>query len=126
MTTHASSPAEPFMNPAQVAHFRAKLERLRDDTQRELGAAPPAYAEANDREGDQTDQASAAEDRAFTQINRERAHALLVQIEQALVRLDNGTYGYCEDTGHPIDLRRLEAEPTATLSTAAKAAREKK
>ena len=112
------------MNPAQVAYFRSKLLRLRADTQQELAATPPGYAAESEREGDQTDQASAAEDREFGAINRERAQALLAQIEQALTRLDNGTYGYCEDTGEPIDLRRLEAQPTATLTTAAQSARE--
>ena len=52
--------------------------------------------------------------------------ALLNQIEQALARIDNGTYGYCEDTGEPIELRRLEAQPTATLTTEAQAARERR
>ena len=77
---------------------------------------PRSCPETNvsDREGDQTDQASATEDREFSWINRQRAQALLNQIEQALARIENGTYGYCEDTGEPIDLRRLEAQPPAT------------
>ena len=113
------------LTPAQLAHFRAKLLQLRDDTRRELAAGPPAYADQNDREGDQADQSSANEDREFGSINRGRATALLQQIEQALARLENGSYGICEDTGEPIDLRRLEAQPTATLTAAAQAAREK-
>jgi DnaK suppressor protein len=64
-------------------------------------------------------------DRDFDVINRERAHALLHQIDRALARLDNGTYGYCEDTGEPINLRRLDAQPTATLTTEAQARRER-
>lgn len=116
------------MNTSQVEYFRRKLLRLRADTQRELDATLPADPDDNIREGDQADQAdqaNAAVDREFGIVNRERAHSLLHQIEQALARLDNGTYGYCEDTGEPIDLRRLDAQPTATLTTAAQARRER-
>jgi DnaK suppressor protein len=122
---YTPSPAEAFMSPLQVEYFRAKLRRLHAETQRELAAAPPANSDEADRQGDQTDQASAAEDREFAIINRERANASLSRIEQALTRLDNGVYGYCEDTGEPIDLRRLEAQPTATLTAEAQAARER-
>ncbi len=68
---------------------------------------------------------AASRPREFGIVNRERAHSLLHQIEQALARLDNGIYGYCEDTGEPIDLRRLDAQPTATLTTTAQARRER-
>ena len=118
------SPTEAFMNPLQVEYFRRKLLRLRADTQRELDRTLSADPNDSVREGDQADQASAAVDREFGIVNRGRAQALLHQIEQALGRLDNGAYGYCEDTGEPIDLRRLDAQPTATLTTAAQAQRE--
>ncbi len=117
--------SEAGFTPDQESHFRVKLERLRDETRRELEAVPAGYRDDTDREGDQADKASAGEDREFSALNRARAAALLVQIEQALARLENGTYGLCEDTGKPIDLRRLEAQPTATLSTEAQAARER-
>ena len=123
---YVPSPEEPFMNALQVEYFRQKLLRLRADIQRELAAAQPAETNESDREGDQADQASAAEDREFSWINRQRTQVLLNQIEQALARIDNGTYGYCEDTGEPIELRRLEAQPTATLTTEAQAARERR
>jgi DnaK suppressor protein len=113
------------MGPPQVEYFRQKLLRLRADTQRELDVTPHASADDSLREGDQADQASAAVDREFSIINRERATMLLHQIDQALVRLDNGTYGYCEDTGEPIGLGRLEAQPTAILSIEAQERREK-
>jgi DnaK suppressor protein len=119
------SPDEAFMNPSQVEYLRQKLLRLRADAQRELDAVPPVGPDDSIREGDQADQASAAVDREFGMVSRGRTHALLRQIEQALVRLDNGTYGYCEDTGEPIDLRRLDAQPTATLTTEAQAQRER-
>ena len=119
------SPDEAFMNPSQVEYFRQKLLRLRADTQRELEAVPPVGANDSIREGDQADQASAAVDREFSIVSRERTQAQLQHIERALIRLDNGTYGYCEDTGDPIDLRRLDARPTATLTTEAQAQRER-
>ncbi len=113
------------MNPSQVAYFRQKLLKLRAETVHEIEATAAAEPTETDRDGDQADQASAAVDREFGIINRERAHALLQQIDLALVRLDNGTFGYCEDTGEPIGLRRLEAQPTATLTIEAQAQRER-
>jgi len=113
------------MNPSQVEYFRQKLLRLRADIQGELVCRPPANVSGSDREGDQADQASAAEDREFGLINRQRARGLHGQIEQAVTRLDDGGYGYCEDTGEPIALSRLEAQPIATLTTEAQAARER-
>ena len=119
------SNTEVFMNPLQVEYFRSKLLQLREAAQRELDGATAVGADDGAREGDQADQASAAVDREFGIVNRERTQSLLNQIEQALVRLDNGTYGYCEETGEPIDLRRLDAQPTATLTTEAQAKRER-
>jgi RNA polymerase-binding transcription factor len=119
------SASEEFMNPSQAEYFRRKLVQLRTDTQRELDATPfPGEADGI-REGDQADQASAAVDREFGVVNRERSQVQLQQIDRALVRVDNGSYGICEDTGEPIDLRRLEAQPTATLTTEAQARRER-
>jgi len=109
----------------QVEYFRRKLVQLRLDTQRELDATRQVGADDSLREGDQADQASATVDRDFDIANRQRAHALLQQIDRALARLDNGTYGYCEDTGEPIGLRRLAAQPTATLTIEAQARRER-
>lgn len=119
------SNSEVFMNPLQVEYFRSKLLQMRADAQRELDATPTARVDDSAREGDQADQASAAVDREFDIVNRERTQVLLHQIEGALVRLDRGTYGYCEDTGEPIDLRRLDAQPTATLTIEAQAQRER-
>src|SRR3954451_12522671 len=113
------------MNPMQVEYWRCKLLQLCADAERELVAGHPIGADDNLREGDQADQASAAGDREFDIVNRERAHALLRQVDQALTRLDNGAYGYCEDTGEPISLRRLDAQPTATLTIEAQERRER-
>ena len=114
------------MNPRQVAYFREKLLRMRAETQRELDTAAAQDETGSDGVGDQADQASGSERREFNLINRERTRALLGAIEQALTRLDNGSYGYCEDTGEPIPLRRLEAQPTATLTAEAQTARERR
>jgi DnaK suppressor protein len=117
------SPTEEFMNPLQVAYFRQKLLASRAALLRELGAIP--VVEETVRDGDQADQASAEVDREFEVLNRERTRMLLGRVDQALARIENGTYGYCEHTGEPIGLKRLEAQPTATLSIEAQERQER-
>ncbi len=95
---------EEFLNPRQVEYFRRRLEKARTDLQRELEAIPSSDTDDLSREGDQTDHASADTDREFLIQNRERILLLRRQTERALVRLENGSYGYCEDTGDPIGL----------------------
>lgn len=111
------------MNPLQVAYFRQKLLASRAALLRELGAIP--VVEETVRDGDQADQASAEVDREFEVLNRERTRMLLGRVDQALARIENGTYGYCEHTGEPIGLKRLEAQPTATLSIEAQERQER-
>ena len=120
------SATEDFMNPKQVEYFRQRLEEARTDLQKELDAMPLRDADDLGREGDQTDQASADSEREFEIQNRERVQMLLRQTERALARLENGTYGYCADTGEPIDLKRLMAQPVTSLSLAAQQARERR
>ena len=115
---------EEFMNPKQVEYFRRRLEQSRTDLRRELDAIPPPEAQDITQEGDQTDHASAASEREFALQNRERIQELMRQTERALSKLEDGTYGYCEDTGEPIDLKRLMAQPATSLSLAAQQARE--
>lgn len=117
---------EEFMNPKQVEYFRRRLEQARTDLQRELGAIPSPDIDELSREGDQTDHASADSEREFIVQNRERIQMLLRQTERALASLENGSYGYCEDTGEPIGLRRLMAQPTTSLSLSAQEARERR
>jgi DnaK suppressor protein len=117
---------EEFMNPKQVAYFRRRLEETRAGLQRELAASQLAEVDDSSREGDQTDQASAESEREFLVQNRERVQMLLRQTEQAIARIANGTYGYCNDTGEPIDLKRLMAQPATSLSVSAQEAREKR
>ncbi|HME26981.1 MAG TPA: TraR/DksA family transcriptional regulator [Acetobacteraceae bacterium] len=118
------SATEEFMNPLQVAYFRQRLEKSRADLRQELDAIPSPAADDSSRDGDQTDHASAESEREFEIRNRERIQVLLRQTERALSKLEDGTYGYCEDTGEPIDLRRLMAQPATSLSLAAQQARE--
>ena len=123
---YAPSADEAFMNPKQVEYFRQKLEKMRADLRQELGTIPSPEAGDPGREGDQTDHASAESEREFEIQNRERVRRLLRQTERALAKLENGTYGYCEDTGEPIGLKRLMAQPATSLSLAAQQARERR
>jgi DnaK suppressor protein len=112
------------MKAEQLEHFRQKLLAARANLQRELAAIPPVGDAEDVREGDQADKSAAETDRDFSTLNRERARMLVSEVDQALARIDNGTYGICEDTGEPIGLKRLEAQPTARLSVEAQEARE--
>ena len=110
------SDSEEFMNPQQQAYFRHKLLRWRQDLLREAEGTLASLSAGGINEADLTDRASVETDRALELRTRDRARKLISKIDQALERLDNGTYGYCEETGEPIGLRRLEARPIATLS----------
>jgi DnaK suppressor protein len=107
---------EDFMNPMQEEYFRRKLLRWRTDLLRDADGTLASLSEGGIHESDITDRASVETDRALELRNRDRARKLISKIDQALMRLENGTYGYCEETGDPIGLRRLEARPIATLS----------
>jgi len=110
------SSAEEFMNPLQLEYFRQKLWRWRSELLREADETLHSLGEGGISEADLTDRASVETDRALELRTRDRARKLISKIDQALERIENGTYGYCEETGEPIGLRRLEARPIATLS----------
>lgn len=110
------SESEDFMNPIQVEFFRQKLLRWRADLLREADGTLASLSEGGIHEADVTDRASVETDRALELRTRDRARKLISKIDQALTRIDNGTYGYCEETDEPISLRRLEARPIATMS----------
>jgi DnaK suppressor protein len=107
---------EEFMNARQVEYFRQKLLRWRADLIREADGTLASLSEGGIHEADITDRASVETDRALELRTRDRARKLINKIDQALQRIETGTYGYCEDTGEPIGLRRLEARPIATMS----------
>src|SRR5579875_3042744 len=110
------SDSEEFMNPIQVEYFRQKLLRWRADLLRDADGTLASLSEGGIHEADITDRATIETDRALELRNRDRARKLISKIDQALMRLESGTYGYCEETGEPIGLKRLEARPIATLS----------
>ena len=110
------SEAEDFMNPMQVEYFRRKLLRWRADLLREADGTLASLSQGGIHEADITDRASVETDRALELRTRDRARKLVAKIDQALLRIEKGTYGYCEETDEPIGLRRLEARPIATLS----------
>lgn len=107
---------EEFMNPMQTEYFRQKLLRWRTDLVKEANGTLASLGEGGILEADITDRASVETDRALELRTRDRARKLIGKIDQALSRIENGTYGFCEETGEPIGLRRLEARPIATLS----------
>ncbi len=117
---------EEFMNPVQLEYFRQKLLNWRADLLREADGTLASLSEGGIHEADITDRASVETDRALELRTRDRARKLISKIDQALGRIDDGSYGYCEETGEPISLRRLEARPIATMSIEAQERHERK
>ena len=107
---------EEFMGGRQSEYFRQKLLRWRNELLREADGTLASLSEGGIHEADITDRASVETDRALELRTRDRARKLISKIDQALQRIEGGTYGFCEETGEPIGLRRLEARPIATLS----------
>jgi DnaK suppressor protein len=107
---------EPFMNERQREYFRRKLIRWKGDILREAQETLATLQSENENHPDLADRASSETDRAIELRARDRQRKLIAKIDAALSRIEEGTYGYCEDTGEPIALRRLEARPIATLS----------
>ncbi len=113
------------MNERQREYFREKLMRWREDVLNEAKRPlQPLRDEQN--QSDVIDRASSETDRELELRARERQRKLISKIDAALARLDDGTYGFCEETGEPIALRRLEARPIATLSVEAQERHERK
>ena len=104
------------MNERQHDYFRAKLLAWREDILKEAKETLLHLQEENQNHPDLADRASSETDRAIELRARDRQRKLISKIDEALTRIDDGTYGYCEETGEPISLRRLEARPIATLS----------
>ncbi len=107
---------EPFMNERQKEYFRRKLLNWKDDILREARETLAALQNESENHPDLADRASSETDRAIELRARDRQRKLIAKIDAALSRIEDGTYGYCEETGEPISLRRLEARPIATLS----------
>ncbi len=107
---------EPFMNERQREYFRRKLVRWKGEILREAQETLATLQNENENHPDIADRASSETDRAIELRARDRQRKLIAKIEAALARIDDGTYGYCEETGEPISIKRLEARPIATLS----------
>lgn len=107
---------ETFMNENMKEYFRQKLLRWRFELLRESDETLQHLQEGGLQEPDIADRASAEADRALELRTRDRERKLIAKIDSAIERIDGGSYGYCEETGEPISIRRLEARPIATLS----------
>ena len=107
---------EPFMNDRQREYFRRKLIKWKGDILREAQETLTTLQTENENHPDIADRASSETDRAIELRARDRQRKLIAKIDSALSRIEVGSYGYCEDTGEPISLKRLEARPIATLS----------
>ncbi len=117
---------EPFMNERQRDYFRRKLIAWKEDILRESRETLAVLQNENENLPDVADRASSETDRAIELRARDRQRKLIAKIEAALGRLDEGTYGFCEETGEPISLKRLDARPIATLSIEAQERHERR
>jgi DnaK suppressor protein len=117
---------EPFMSDRQRDYFRRKLLHWKDEILRESRETLTALQNENENHPDIADRASSETDRAIELRARDRQRKLISKIDSALSRIEEGTYGYCEETGEPIALKRLDARPIATLSVEAQERHERR
>jgi DnaK suppressor protein len=117
---------EPFMNERQREYFRERLLAWREDILKEAKETLQHLQDENQNHPDLADRASSETDRAIELRARDRQRKVISKIDAALARIEDGTYGYCEETGEPISLKRLEARPIATLSVEAQERHERR
>ena len=117
---------EPFMNERQLEYFRRKLLAWRDDILRESRETLGHLQAETENHPDLADRASSETDRALELRTRDRQRKLISKIDAAVRRIDDGSYGWCEETGEPIGLARLDARPIATLSLEAQERHERR
>ena len=120
------SDEEPFMNERQKEYFRRKLIAWRESILAESRETLAALQNESENHPDIADRASSETDRAIELRARDRQRKLIAKIEAALTRIDDGSYGFCVETGDPISLRRLDARPIATLSVEAQERHERR
>ncbi len=120
------SDGEPFMNERQLEYFRKKLLAWKDDILRESRETLTNLQAETENHPDLVDRASSETDRALELRTRDRQRKLISKIDEAIRRIEDGSYGYCEETGEPIGLARLEARPTATMSLEAQERHERR
>lgn len=126
LSDYVLSEDEEFMSVNQRAYFRAKLVAWKNDILREARETLDHLAEESANHPDLADRASSETDRAIELRARDRQRKLIAKIDAALQRIEDGTYGYCEETGEPIGLKRLDARPIATLSIEAQERHERR
>jgi DnaK suppressor protein len=117
---------EPFMNPRQRDYFRRKLENWKEEILRESRETLENLQEESQNHPDMADRASSESDRALELRTRDRQRKLISKIDAALKRIEDGTSGFCEETGDPIGIARLDARPIATLSLEAQEMHERR
>jgi DnaK suppressor protein len=117
---------EPFMNERQRIYFRQKLVAWKEDIIRQTKETLAGLHEDSTQHADLADRATSETDRALELRARDRQRKLIAKIDAALARIEDGTYGYCEETGEPIGLKRLDARPIATLSLEAQERHERR
>ena len=123
--TYKPTQKEKFMNAKMKEYFRQKLENWKSELLKESSQTINNLQTENEAKPDITDRASEEIDRTFELRTRDRERKLINKIDAALRRIGDGSYGYCEETGEPIGLKRLEARPVATLSLEAQEMHEK-
>ena len=116
---------EKFMNAKMKEYFRQKLVSWKTDLLKESSQTLNNLQNENEAKPDITDRASEEIDRSFELRTRDRERKLINKIDAALQRIEDGSYGYCDETGDPISIKRLEARPVATLSLEAQEIHEK-
>ena len=116
---------EKFMNAKMKEYFRQKLLSWKKDLLKESSQTLTNLQSENEAKPDITDRASEEIDRSFELRTRDRERKLINKIDAALQRIEDGSYGYCDETGDPISIKRLEARPVATLSLEAQEMHEK-
>jgi len=114
------------MNERQLEYFKGKLNEWKDEILRESRETVAHLQKETENHADLADRASSETDRALELRTRDRQRKLISKIDQALRRIEDGSYGYCEETGEPIGLARLDARPTATLSLEAQERHERR
>ena len=117
---------EPFMNDRQRAYFRRKLLNWRDEILRSTKETLQHLQDDSAQYADIADRATSETERSLELRARDRQRKLIAKIDAALERIEDGTYGYCEETGEPISLKRLDARPIATLSVEAQERHERR
>jgi DnaK suppressor protein len=125
-TEYRPTEDEPFMSERQLEYFKLKLLNWKEDILRESRETLSHLQTDTENHPDIADRASSETDRALELRTRDRQRKLISKIDEALRRIEDGSYGYCEETGEPIGVARLEARPIATLSLEAQERHERR